>query len=70
MERRSTIVDHLEAIHRLGIVHGDIKNHNIGVAGDGSIRILDFSHSFPKDGECPGRKQCYELRDVIRDMDL
>ncbi len=38
----ATVADALEAAHQLGIVHRDVKPHNIMVARDGSVHLVDF----------------------------
>jgi len=38
----ATIADALSVAHGTGVVHRDIKPHNIMLANDGSIRLLDF----------------------------
>ncbi len=38
----STIADALAVAHSSGVVHRDIKPHNIMIANDGSVRLLDF----------------------------
>jgi serine/threonine protein kinase len=38
----STIADALAVAHSMGVVHRDIKPHNIMIANDGSVRLLDF----------------------------
>jgi serine/threonine-protein kinase len=38
----ATIADAVATAHSLGVVHRDIKPHNIMMANDGSVRLLDF----------------------------
>lgn len=38
----STIADALSVAHSMGVVHRDIKPHNIMIANDGTVRLLDF----------------------------
>jgi serine/threonine protein kinase len=38
----ATIADALAVAHSTGVVHRDIKPHNIMMANDGSVRLLDF----------------------------
>jgi eukaryotic-like serine/threonine-protein kinase len=35
----------LESMHRLGVIHGDLKADNIAIADDGSLRLFDFGCS-------------------------
>ena len=44
------ILGGLAAIHRSGIIHRDIKPHNIFIASDGSLRIGDFGIAISMDG--------------------
>lgn len=37
--------DALEELHRLGIIHGDINNHNIIIHADG-VRFIDFEDAY------------------------
>jgi serine/threonine protein kinase len=37
-----TVADALHAAHQQGVVHRDVKPHNIMVASDGRVRLLDF----------------------------
>ncbi|MCR9246861.1 MAG: protein kinase [bacterium] len=41
-ERIGAIADALEHAHAHGLVHRDIKPHNLMVAPDGTVRLLDF----------------------------
>lgn len=36
----------IERLHRMGIVHADLKPTNILVADDGSLRLCDFGSAF------------------------
>jgi serine/threonine protein kinase len=38
----AAVADALDEAHRHGIIHRDVKPHNIMVATDGSVRLLDF----------------------------
>ena len=37
-----TLCEALTALHDVGYVHGDVKPSNIGLASDGSVKLLDF----------------------------
>ena len=39
---RLSILDAYEALHDLGIIHGDVRKQNILVLKDESVRIIDF----------------------------
>jgi RIO-like serine/threonine protein kinase len=40
------ISEAFKSLHDLGVVHGDIHPRHVLVLRDGSIRVLDFDHSF------------------------
>src|SRR4029077_8661075 len=43
----SKVAEGLEALHRMGYVHADIKPNNILVGKKGELKIIDFGQSCP-----------------------
>jgi serine/threonine-protein kinase len=41
------VAEGLHALHQHGYVHADIKSHNILLAKDGGVKIIDFGQSCP-----------------------
>jgi RIO-like serine/threonine protein kinase len=42
---RSNVYEAIDAIHGLGVIHGDIRMENVLVLEDESIRFIDFENS-------------------------
>ena len=42
---RMNIYEAIDAIHGLGVIHGDIRMENVLVLEDESIRFIDFENS-------------------------
>jgi serine/threonine-protein kinase len=49
----TAILDGVDAVHKRGVLHCDVKPSNIGLAFDGSIKLLDFGIACPLHAE-PG----------------
>jgi serine/threonine protein kinase len=43
----AAILAGLEVAHRRGVLHCDIKPSNVGIAADGTIKLLDFGIAWP-----------------------
>ena len=54
----------LKSIHRVGILHGDIRPENILVS-DSGITIIDFGHSRQCDNQVAKNKEYQQLRSLI-----
>jgi serine/threonine protein kinase len=53
----------LEAAHRLGLIHGDLKAQNVMITGDGTVKILDFGSTVP--GQPAGDAEIEERHDMV-----
>jgi RIO-like serine/threonine protein kinase len=42
---RTNVYEAIDAIHGLGVIHGDIRMENVLVLEDESIRFIDFENS-------------------------
>jgi RIO-like serine/threonine protein kinase len=42
---RTNVYEAIDAIHGLGVIHGDIRKENVLVLEDESIRFIDFENS-------------------------
>jgi eukaryotic-like serine/threonine-protein kinase len=52
----SRVAEGLEALHKMGYIHTDIKPNNIMITNDGQVKIIDFGQSCPI-GHIKGRIQ-------------
>jgi serine/threonine-protein kinase len=62
----------LAALHREGIVHGDIKSSNIMVKRTGNAKIIDIGSAFDLD-DAPAKRTCtpaYAAPEVLESSDL
>jgi len=44
-ERSGALLSALDYVHRSGVLHGDIRRSNLGIAPSGAPVLLDFSHA-------------------------
>jgi serine/threonine protein kinase len=54
----------LKSIHRIGILHGDIRPENILVS-DSGITIIDFGHSCRCNNQVAKNKEYQRLRSLL-----
>jgi thiamine kinase-like enzyme len=58
----------LNAIHALGVIHGDIRLDNILIGKDGKVWFIDFETAFPADSivSNESREKMFQLdRDAL-----
>jgi RIO-like serine/threonine protein kinase len=48
---KSNVYEAIDAIHRLGVIHGDIRRENVLVLEDESVRFIDFENSAVLDAD-------------------
>ena len=62
MERK--ILDVFDNIHRLGVVHNDVRSENVLIAqSDGSVWVVDFEHAVTGD-----EVSCNTERQLVKEM--
>ena len=56
IEREKKVLQAFDAIHALGVLHGDIRAENILVENDGKVWIIDFEFSLLLDEDEASKK--------------